>query len=59
MTIYVVTCCDPSPPGSNVWAHGAYATLAQARRVYDRLCRDTYCTVRINKLRVRQAKETK
>ena len=53
MTIYVVTCCDPADYGLEMWAHGAYTTMAQARRVYDRLCRDTYFTVRINKLRVR------
>ena len=52
MTVYVVTCCDPADRGSELWAHGAYATMAQARRVYDRLCRDTYFTVRINRLRV-------
>ena len=54
MTVYVVTCADPEP-GGEVWAHAAYATMAQAKRVYRRLCDDTYFTVRINKLRVRPA----
>lgn len=55
MTVHVVTCCDPADQGSELWAHGAYATKAQARRVFERLRRDTCWTVRINTLKVRSA----
>ena len=58
-TVHVVTCCDPSDAGSELWAHGAYATMAQARRVYQRLKDDTCWTVRINTLRIQRPRQPK
>jgi hypothetical protein len=57
MTVHVVTCCDPADRGTELWAHGAYATKAQAMRVVQRLKRDGYWTVRINALRVQPKPE--
>lgn len=59
MTVYVVVCCDPADRGSELWTHGVYETEAQARRVFDRLTRDSYLTVRLDAKPVQPRRQTR